>query len=405
MSYHLTKSKNDKNEQSYISLTVGRDEKEIGFTWFFGRGGEGELIYAKRSELENGEMPYYAARVKTEGVRANDRGQYSFQLTVGGLERNTEYVYRLKNGDTISDVHSFKTGGGEDFTFALVGDPQVDSHREDDNVGNWERTLEVIDNDPVFSNVDFIVSTGDQIEEYNDEDDYSAFLEHPQMSRFPFAVTIGNHETDSPLYHLHFNVCNFSKYARTDAGTNNHFTYNGVLFVVLNTNIYDVEEHRRFIEEVLAANPDPKWKIALFHVSIFTAGKHGPQENLISLREKLAPILDKAGFDIVLMGHDHIYCRTYVMDGLCAITDPSVYGGENYNAVTDPHGTVYITVNSASGSKTYDVTGDYGYTAFANQEHIANVSRVRVTHNEINVTTYRTLDMSVVDDFTIKRSR
>ena len=402
MSYHLTK---DKSKQSYICLTVGKTEKELGFTWFFGEGGKGELRYAKKSEFNDTEMPRSAKCIATEGVSANDRGQYSFQLTVGELERNTEYVYQLTNGDTVSDIYSFKTGGEEEFSFALVGDPQVDSHREDDNVDNWARALKVIANDERFADADFILSTGDQIEEYNDEDDYSAFIEHDEMRRFPLATAIGNHETDSPLYHLHFNVCNFSKFARTEAGTNNYFIYNGVLFIILNTNVYNIEEHRDFINEVLAANPKVKWRIALFHTSIFTAGKHGPQENLIAFRKKLAPVLTEARFDLVLMGHDHIYCRTYIMDGITPLASPALYEGERYSTVTDPKGTVYITVNSASASKTYDITGDYGYTAFANQEHISNISRVSISDKRLNVTTYRTHDMSVVDNFTIRKSR
>lgn len=398
MSYHLTKTK---NEQSYISLTLGATEKELGFTWFFGRGGKGELRYARACELDCGRLPRNAGSVTTEGQPANERGQYSFQLTIDGLEADTEYFYQLKNQDTLSRLYSFRTGGKSDFCFALAGDPQLDSHSDNGNLESWARTLDIIGSDPRFADTDFVISTGDQIEEYNDEDDYSAFLEHPEMSRFPFGYTIGNHETDSPLYHLHFNICNFSKYARTEAGTNNHFTYNGVLFVVLNTNIYDVEQHRAFIDEVLAANPSPKWRIALFHVSIFTAGKHGRQENLIALREKLAPVLSRAGFDLVLMGHDHIYCRTFLMDGLTPMTDPALYGGSDKNEIAARCGTLYLTLNSASGSKTYGITGDYGYTAFANQEHIPNISRVNVGCDRITVTTYRTTDMSVVDSFTL----
>lgn len=41
---------------------------------------------------------------------ANDAGYYSNQATMTGLEENTEYVYRVVNGDTVSQTYSFATG-------------------------------------------------------------------------------------------------------------------------------------------------------------------------------------------------------------------------------------------------------------------------------------------------------
>lgn len=386
---------NKNHKQSYISITPGRDETELGFSWYFDAPGTGVLSFIKKDEY--GSAP---TLLSAEGVRANDRGQYSYQVTACVPERNTEYLYWLTNDCVQSEVMSFRTGKSGGFSFAVVGDPQLDSHAEKSNVPEWKKTLGIIAGHEYFRDVSFILSTGDQVEEYNDEDDYAAYLEHDEMRRFPVATAIGNHETDSPLYHLHFNVANFSGIARTDAGTNNHFTYNGVLFVVLNTNIYDIDEHRRFLLEVMPKFPDVRWRIAVFHNSVFTTGKHGPQANLIAFREKLVPVLTEFNIDVVINGHDHIYCRSFIMDGLKPVTDPALYG-KDYSSIADPPGILYLTFNSASGIKGYDVTGVYDYDAVSNQEHIPNVSRVDISDGRFHVITYRTTDMSVVDEFTI----
>lgn len=385
--------------QSYISLSPGADSSKLGFSWYFEEAGKGVLQL-----LEKGDCPVQR-EFCTEGHPANDRGQYYFQITADMLKPDTEYEYRLINGETQSDRFGFRTGPASSFSFAAIGDPQLDSHAEKSNVPEWKKTLGIIGGHEFFKDVGFIVSTGDQIEEYNDEDDYAAYLEHDEMKRFPVATAIGNHDTDSPLYHRHFNVANFSsEYGKTAAGSNNYFVYNDALFLVLNTNIYVEAEHRDFLRETIAKHPDTRWRIVIFHNSVFTTGKHGPQRNLVAFREKLVPVLCEAGIDMVINGHDHIYCRSYVMDCLIPVTDPAKYDNPEMTKVTDPKGIVYITLNSASGIKCYDKTGDYDYDAMTNQEHIPNVSRVNVSNESLQIVTYRTTDMSVVDQFTIYKT-
>ena len=386
------------NTQSYISLSPGGDASEVGFSWYFNSGGKGCLSLCEKGNPAS--MRYFYA----EGVPAeNQRGHYSFQLTVNALLPDTVYQYTLTNGNIQSESYEFRTGPAGSFSFAAVGDPQLDSHSEKCNLSEWKKTLGIIADHEYFKGVGFIVSTGDQVEEYNDEDDYAAYLEHDEMKRFPVATAIGNHDTDSPLYNKHFNVANFSEYGKTAAGSNNHFVYNNALFLVLNTNIYVEAEHRDFLLETISKYPDVRWRIAVFHNSIFTTGKHGPQRNLVAFREKLVPVLAEAGIDIVINGHDHIYCRSYIMDVLTPVTDPSCYG-DAFRSAEEPKGIVYITLNSASGIKGYDKTGDYDYDALTNQEHLPNVSRVDVSDGSLRIATYRTADMSLVDEFTIYKT-
>lgn len=56
--------------------------------------------------------------------------------------------------------------------------------------------------------------------------------------------------------------------------------------------------------------------------------------------------------DAVLMGHDHIYVRTYQMEG-DRVVNEITYNEEG--AAVDPDGTVYLTGNWASDSKYYEM--------------------------------------------------
>ena len=72
------------------------------------------------------------------------------------------------------------------------------------------------------------------------------------------------------------------------------------------------------------------------------------------------------------------------------------------NSTTNPDGILYITANSASGSKFYGIqNAAFEYAAVQSQERVPNISNVEVTKDSFKITTYRTSDMSVVDTFEI----
>ena len=158
-------------------------------------------------------------------------------------------------------------------------------------------------------------------------------------------------------------------YGTTTAGGNYWFVYNNALFMMLNTNDLSTAEHKAFMEEAIAANPNVDWKIVSFHQSIYTVASHYNNDGT-SRREELVPVFDELDIDVVLMGHDHVYCRTYMMDGLTPMTDASIYDDEKYSSITDPDGILYVTANSGSGSKHYGIKTDvqFPYSAVQNQE-------------------------------------
>jgi hypothetical protein len=80
---------------------------------------------------------------------------------------------------------------------------------------------------------------------------------------------------------------------------------------------------------------------------------------------------------------------------------------DSHGRVINATGTLYITANSASGSKYYEIgipgTNNY-YEAKKEQLHVPTFSRVTITKNSFTIITYRTDTMVQTDSYTLVKS-
>lgn len=268
----------------------------------------------------------------------------------------------------------------------------------------------------LFKNVNFIQNAGDHVEAGKNESQYDAYLSNYEGSvvySTPFANAVGNHDNSGTAYNDHFNLPNVSQLGNSGEGNaqgDYYYIYNNTLMMVLNSNNRSTAQHEEFIKNTIAKtkdNKDIKWKIVVFHHSIYSSASHASDNDILARRDTLAPMLSENGIDLVLMGHDHVYTRSMLMDGSKALKEESFdQNGQPIHEVTNPKGLTYITANSASGSKYYEftnnLTGDY--IAVKNQEHTPNITKLDVSDNQLKIVTYRTTDLSVVDDFTINKT-
>ncbi|WP_286957284.1 immunoglobulin-like domain-containing protein [Brevibacterium sp. UBA7493] len=111
-----------------------------------------------------------------------------------------------------------------------------------------------------------------------------------------------------------------------------------------------------------------------FHRSIFSSGAtHSQSLTTKGLREGIAPIVKDLDIDLVLAGHDHSYTRTHLMDGTTPVlpegdgagaaaeyaATPDANPDDGHDIVHPKDGQViYITANSSSGSKYYELVPD-----------------------------------------------
>lgn len=394
----LTLNRNETTEiiQKSTLLSIGSDETSRNLTWYANTDKAGQVQYGK---TVNGAFPETYTTVEAQNAQSNDAGFYTNQATLSGLEADTQYAYRVINEDKTSDVYTFTTGNSDRFNFILAGDPQIGAGNTVSDTEGWNQTLKQAVN---LLKPDFMVSAGDQVNTANNESQYAGYA-NETLTSLASASTIGNHDSGSLAYSQHFNLPNVSEtLGATAAGKDYWFVYNNTLFMDINSNNRSTAEHKAFLEEAIKANPDVRWKTVVFHHSVYSTASHFDDSDIIARREELPQLFNELDIDVVLMGHDHVYTRTYMMnDGFTPDRSNGVQ-----SSVTDPEGILYLTANSASGSKYYDIAApDAEFSAVMDQSKRRTITNIEVSDTAYTMTTYYADDMSVLDSFTINKSK
>ncbi|HEY5924173.1 MAG TPA: metallophosphoesterase [Kofleriaceae bacterium] len=125
----------------------------------------------------------------------------------------------------------------------------------------------------------------------------------------PFFPASGNHDygtmQGAPFRDV-FNLPGNEKWYSYDFGH--------VHFVALDTEA-DYTTQMAWLDQDLAANTLP-WKVIYMHRPPYSSGTHGSDT---TLRNKLAPIAEKYGVQLVLAGHDHNYERMKPQNGVAYV--------------------------------------------------------------------------------------
>lgn len=385
---------------SNLTLQPGIDETQMNFCWYSDSTVTDCCVQiALKSDMTGTDFPSSVTSFTgTVAVPTNNTINKSNKVTVTGLVPSTEYIYRVGDGTSFSTPNTFETQNSSSYNAILVGDPQIGSTDLVTDTAGWLDTLDKALGS--FPNSSFILSAGDQVNVKTSEDEYTGFFSSSKLSSTPLAPTIGNHDNGS-LYKYHYNSPNESiDYGTTDAGGDYWFKYGNTLYMVLNSNNKSATSHDAFIGNTIAdAGDNIQWKFVMFHHSIYSSAAHSEDSDILSRRSDLYPIFDKYDIDVVLMGHDHDYARSYQMLGDTVQRNQTV---DDEGRVVNPSGTVYITANSASGSKYYELMSqDHGYEACRWQGHVPSYSNIAVTNDTFTITTYRTDNEDVIDTYSI----
>ncbi len=382
-----------------VCLGIGADETQMLVTWQ-GRGEEG-YVEAVKAEDAEGSMPENARTYPAEKAYENDWNTDTFRAVLTDLEPGEEYAYRVVD-KAASEIYTFRMPEKGDFSFIVNGDPQIVDESDTRPMENYETLFAYAaqGTEPAF-----ILTLGDQSDKRDDEGLFIRYLSTPLSHEYPIAALVGNHENKSDTFSRFFYMPNMDGETIATSGDMSGdywFFRNNTLFLCLNTNETDAAVHEAFLEKARAAClerfGEPVWTAAAFHHSLFSVGSHAESDNILERRESLVPLLEKADVDVVFMGHDHTYVRTFLMDG----TRPE---GEVVPEVTDPDGIVYFTLNCSTGTKYYDITEkEFDYTAVSLQHYLPEMARVDVTDTTFEITVYeKQKDDSVipVDSFKI----
>ncbi|MCD8077090.1 MAG: metallophosphoesterase [Lachnospiraceae bacterium] len=427
------------NDYEQVSLTPGEDETQLNFAWY-SHTKETPQVRISTSETMKTYTGFSGEQTSVEELTDDSMaGYYSNKVTVTGLKENTQYYYQVYQNGKWQDVEEYSTKSFSEFSFLYVGDPQIGASKgqtstegdkmnatnttanvEDETANlaarndsyNWNETLnEALS---AHSEVSFMVSAGDQVNYGNSETEYAGYLSAEALSSLPVATTIGNHDSSSIQYSLHFNNPNSfddseTEYTtgKTAAGTDYYYTYGSVLFIVLDTNNYNCSTHENVIAKAVKENPDATWRVVVFHQDIYGSGYDHSDSDGMVLRTQLTPLMDEYDIDVVLQGHDHTYSRTYQLssdgqehstytsgsssdesyqnDNLCYTIESDTVGG----TVVNPEGTVYLEANSATGSKFYNlIASQQDYISERSQTWTPTYAVIDVTDTTFTMTTY-----------------
>lgn len=407
-----------------LTIQPGSNETQRNFTWLSSIAENGVLTLKK----PGGETRTYHASASQLSRRFRF---LTNKVTVTGLEPGVTYEYKVSNGNPAdggieSPAYTFQTAAATDsYSFLLAGDPQIGSSNVTSDSTGWQNTIKR--SLAVWPDLKFIVSAGDQVETADTEEHYTGYLAPTEMSSLPVAQTVGNHD-NTTNYLGHFNLPNLSNTGATDAGGDYWYTYGKALFMHINSNNSSIASHKSFLQNTIAdykvshGGAEPAWKILVFHHGLYTSASHTIETHIRELRTEWSPIISELDIDAVLAGHDHVYTRTYMMNGTMmngvaagSGTSPITTGytakGSNSYAEyskTKAGETIYITANSASGSKHYALTKtDYPFVAAEDQKNRPTITKIDLTVDSLTFNTYYTdADINVntpIDTFTLKK--
>lgn len=390
----------EKQDYTDVSITPGKDESQMNFAWYVAQADAGKTAQVKiatNQDMSDGkvfkESGSLSIHVTTENGSGSTTYTKSAHVTVTGLTENTTYYYQVSNdGSSWSEAEKLVTGDTSAYTMLYVGDPQIGSSGSAaHDAFNWNETLNAALEQN--SDVGFILSAGDQTEksaqnadENKDvEVEYAGYLSADALQNIPVATAIGNHEASGAYYGYHFYNPNESDLGSTAAGGDYYFSYGKTLFIVLNSNNTNQEEHRQLMQQAIDSDKDATFRIVMFHHDIYGAGQPHANSDGAQLRTVFAPLMDEFNIDVCLTGHDHSYSRTYqILDGVAIDYDVKDGG-----TVTDPQGTLYMTANSASGSKYYDTVKTQQYfISNMSQQALPTYSVIKMTDNSFTISTY-----------------
>ena len=306
-------------------------------------------------------------------------GAWHYEAAVTGLTPGSEYVYRVGGADGWSTAHSFVTDDpeAEMLTFAYMGDvqPANDSAAE---FALWGELAQLVYE--LHPELSFAVLGGDIVNSGISLEQFDMFREsaEPVFANVPLFSTAGNHESNFPGGKPELFLDMFAFSANGPEGFEEEF-YSfyaaNCHILVLNSWIFsgeqaltevDIARVNRWIASELAAS-HADWQIVVTHIPVYAVHSDGSS---VKVRENWAPIFEEYGVDLVFVGHQHVYSRSY----------PLYKGRIDYE-----NGVTYIM--GVSGSKFYGAADKSKA-----ERTIYNTATCQLVQTDGDMLTLRTLD-------------
>lgn len=269
-------------------------------------------------------------RVYTVNPQRITDGYATYKVTITA-EIGKSYDYTVNgNGVTVTGNIEYPSSN----IYRICGDPQI---IDELSAQRWYTGQNVPS--PFNGKPTLLLSMGDQIDSITSNKlkrvQYSMFARNQKI---PVMVTRGNH--DKPVSFL-------AQYSMPNAnGGDYYFIHQDTLFVVIDTTHADYDKHKAIIEQGLNSGSYSA-SILIMHHGMYTVGNNAYADIVIKLRNNLLEFVESKPFNMVLSGHDHIYCRNTKSNKLFMVapscTASKLYKVTNSNA---PWAEVYMEMDA-----------------------------------------------------------
>ncbi len=384
-----------------VNVGVGGDESSVSMSWV-GTNAQTvnsyvELIPSTSSTATPVTYEAHLAEQASSG--------YTYRADLTDLAPDTLYSYTIHSAG-MQKTGLFRTGnplGG--VSVMLIGDPQFGSGdlSFDDASSNMLDGILAIE-----YNTDFAAVLGDISTDPYDATAYAAYFDVMESSHLTSSVIYGNHDIETTLLSDGIYMPNMTQYSATSTegsmSGNYWYKYGDILFMALNSNSTDVVGHETFLNEAITQYTslygEPSFIVVLMHHSMFSSSIHYYEDVVVALRAYMPSVFSALDIDLVLSGHEHIFSRSYLMQG----NTPVPYSVTSTGVQKSVGQTLYITAGSSTGSKYYDLSDDaQGQTAAALQLYQPVLTRADFDDNSVMLTTYSSLTGEIVDQFTLTK--
>lgn len=271
-------------------------------------------------------------------------------------------LFSLFAGCSAMPVGSEANGG---FSFIYMSDSQADPETGDYTAwGEMFETAARNESQPAF-----IMIGGDLVNDGSDQQEWDAFFAAggDTLKKMKLYPAIGNHDRNS----LFKTILELPENGPEGKKENFYsFDHGDAHFTVLDSNLMGTAdpEDLDWLKNDLGTTHKP-YKIVMFHFPAYPAidiPKDMARAEII--RQHYVPVLEQAGVDLVLSGHQHVYMRTF----------PLLKGERNEDGI------IYLMGNA--GGKKY-TSGSFDYMA-KSIDGKPVYSIISVNKNGITIDTY-----------------
>jgi acid phosphatase type 7 len=273
-----------------------------------------------------GSVSYGTSTSSLTNTKSDTGGTLKHEVTITGLSPRQKYYYSVTG----------PSGGRSDQYFVTAPAPGtrqntrlwvISDFGQSFDASSDARRLVTVGVWKAFNNnslaADLVLSLGDQTEsDWESQLQANYFNQLQDVLRVaPLFTTVGNHDAGdhAVVYKASFTLPANAEAGGVASGTEDYYSFNyaNIHVVVLCADGFDISPETEWLKNDLAANKSD-WLIALMHHPMHSAGDHKSDSDPFSITERAnwLPLLENAGVDLILAGHNHVYERSYMLDNL-----------------------------------------------------------------------------------------